>query len=120
MSFQPFSRLCVQRLTQLLELDCLEGFQDLEDCPYVAQNIQIEDRLPYNNIELKNSASNTAIKKSPKSQIKRIFKDISKKGIYREMQNKTYMFENTSHINIVLKCDWLNVYLVDIVYTCII
>ena len=79
MSFQPFSRLCVQRLTQLLELDCLEGFQELEDCPYVAQNIQIEDKLPYNNIELKNTASCTT-KKSPRSQIKRIFKDISKKG----------------------------------------
>ena len=81
MSFQPFSRLCVQRLTQLLELDCLEGFQDLEDSPYVAQNIQIEDKLPaYTNTEPEKSISNAA-KKCPKSQINRIFKDIPKKGM---------------------------------------
>ncbi|XP_066934963.1 rho GTPase-activating protein 19-like isoform X1 [Clytia hemisphaerica] len=78
MSFQPFSRLCVQRLTHLLELDSLEAFQTLEDCPYVAKNIQIEDQLPFDNIE---RSSNNVLKnsKSPKAQVKKIFKNISKK-----------------------------------------
>jgi len=78
MSFQPLSRLCVQRLTGLLELNCLEGFQHLEDSPFVAKNIEIEDQLPYNNVDPKNSSDHKI--KSSKYQVKKLFRGVSKKG----------------------------------------
>lgn len=41
MSQDPLAKLCIARLTRLLELNTLEDLKILEYCSYVAENIEL-------------------------------------------------------------------------------
>ena len=74
MATDPISRLCVGRLTKLLDLHSLEDLRILEEQGYASQNLDIEEHLPAA------STSYQEEKTGISKQLKKLFKILAKKG----------------------------------------
>jgi len=92
MSHDPLSTLCVSRLTSLLELNCLEDLQKLEDCAFVAHNVMLDER---NTLNLQKYVWKEAKKKSFKMlSRKETSNNISGEEIQEEMLDKVVILIN--------------------------